>query len=90
MKSDSLTLVTKVNPVYPTDAKKNKVTGSVVLAATIGKDGTVEKLRVVSGPSALQRAALEAVKQWRYQPFLLNGNPIVVKSNITVTFTLAE
>jgi TonB family protein len=90
VKSDSLTLVTKVNPVYPADAKKNKLTGSVVLAATIGKDGTVEKLRVVSGPSALQRAALEAVKQWRYQPFLLNGNPIVVKSNITVTFTLAE
>jgi len=62
VKSDSLTLVTKVNPVYPRTPKKNKVTGSVVLAATIGKDGTVEKLRVVSGPSALQRAALEAVQ----------------------------
>jgi TonB family protein len=90
VKADSLVIVSKVQPVYPAEAKKNKVSGSVVLAATIGKDGTVEKLRVVSGPSALQRAATDAVKQWRYQPFLLNGNPIVVKSNITVMFTLAE
>jgi TonB family protein len=89
-KADSLVIVSKVQPVYPAEAKKNKVSGSVILAAIIGKDGTVERLRVVSGPSALQHAAIEAVKQWRYQPFLLNGNPIVVKSNITVTFTLAE
>jgi TonB family protein len=90
VKADSLVVVSKVQPVYPEAAKKDKVTGSVVLAATIGKDGTVEKLRVVSGPSALQRAAIDAVKQWRYQPFLLNGNPIVVKTNITVAFSLAE
>jgi TonB family protein len=90
VKAESLVVVSKVQPVYPAEAKKNKVSGSVVLAATIGKDGTVERLRVVSGPSALQRAAVEAVKQWRYQPYLLNGNPIVVKSNITVAFTLAE
>jgi TonB family protein len=90
VKADSLVIVSKVQPVYPAEAKKNKVSGSVVLAAIIGKDGTVERLRVVSGPSALQHASVEAVKQWRYQPFLLNGNPIVVKTNITVTFTLAE
>ncbi|HUD12459.1 MAG TPA: M56 family metallopeptidase [Terracidiphilus sp.] len=90
VKADSLVVVSKVQPVYPAEAKKNKISGSVVLAATIGKDGTVEKLRVVSGPSALQRAAVDAVKQWRYQPFLLNGNPIVVKTNITVRFTLAD
>jgi TonB family protein len=90
VKADSLVVVSKVQPVYPAEAKKNKVSGSVVLAATIGKDGTVEKVRVVSGPSALQRAAVEAVKQWRYQPYLLNGSPIVVKTNITVAFTLAD
>jgi TonB family protein len=90
VKADSLVVVTKAPPVYPEDAKKNKVTGDVILAATIGKDGTVEKLRVVSGPSALQRAAVDAVKQWRYQPFLLNGNPIEVKTNITIKFTLIK
>jgi TonB family protein len=90
VKADSLTLVNKVQPVYPVQAKKDKVTGSVVLAVNIGKDGVVKNLRVVSGPSALQRAALDAVKQWRYQPFLLNGDPIEVKTTVTVTFTLAE
>ncbi len=90
VQADSLTILSKVDPTYPTQAKKDKVTGSVVLATTIGKDGTVEKIHAVSGPSALQRAALDAVKQWRYQPYLLNGNPIVVKTSITVTFSLAE
>ena len=88
VKADSLVVVSKVQPVYPEEAKKDKVTGSVVLAATIGKDGTVEKLRVVSGPSALQRAAIDAVKQWRYQPTLLNGEPIDVLTTITVDFKL--
>jgi TonB family protein len=90
VKSDSLTLVTKVNPVYPADAKKNKVSGSVVLAATIGKDGAVEKLRIVSGPSVLQKPSLDAVRQWRYQPYLLNGNPIEVKTTITIVYSLSE
>jgi TonB family protein len=90
VKADYLTVVNKVTPIYPEQAKKDRVTGSVILATTIGKDGTVERLRVLSGPSALQKAALEAVRQWTYQPFLLNGNPIEVKTNITVTFTLAK
>jgi TonB family protein len=90
VKADALTVVNKVVPTYPEQAKKDRVTGSVVLATTIGKDGTVERLRVVSGPSSLQKAAVEAVKQWTYRPFLLNGNPIEVKTNITVVFTLAK
>ena len=90
VKADSLTAVNKVQPVYPEQAKKDRVTGSVILAATIGKAGTVEKLRVVSGPSPLQKAALDAVRQWTYRPFLLNGNPIEVKTNITVQFTLSK
>jgi TonB family protein len=90
VKADNLTAVNKVQPVYPEQAKKDRVTGSVILAATISKTGAVEKLRVVSGPSALQKAALDAVWQWTYRPFLLNGNPIEVKTNITVQFTLAK
>jgi TonB family protein len=90
VKADALTIVSKVNPVYPADAKKDRVQGSVVLAATIGKDGAVENLRVVSGPEALQKSALDAVKTWRYQPFLLNGDPIEVKTTIQVLYTLAK
>lgn len=90
VKSEALTLEKKVTPVYPIQAKKDKVTGKVSLAAIIGKDGAVENLRVLSGPSVLQKSALDAVQQWRYQPFLLNGDPIEVKTTINVTYTLAK
>lgn len=90
VKADALTIVTKVNPVYPVEAKKNKVQGTVELAAVIGKDGVVENLRVVSGPDALQKSSLDAVRQWRYQPFLLNGDPIEVKTTINIVYTLAK
>jgi len=90
VKPEALTIVSKVSPVYPADAKKDRVQGTVELAAVIGKDGTVENLSVVSGPDALQKSALDAVKDWRYQPFLLNGDPIEVKTTIKVIYTLAE
>ena len=90
VKSESLTLEKKVTPVYPIQAKKDRVTGTVALAAIIGKDGAIENLRIVSGPSALQQSALDAVRQWRYQPFLLNGDPIQVKTTIKVMYTLAK
>jgi TonB family protein len=90
VKAEDLVIAKKVQPVYPVEAKKARVTGSVVLAATIGADGAVENLRVVSGPSLLQTSALDAVRQWVYKPYLLNGNPIVVKTNITVLFTLSK
>ena len=77
-------------PVYPPDAKKAKVQGKVVLDAVIGKDGTVEKLTVVSGPDALQKSAMDAVRDWTYKPFLLNGEPVDVKTTITVTYSLAK
>ena len=64
--------------------------GKVLLDAVIGKDGSVEQLRVVSGPAELQQSALDAVKQWKYKPFLLNGDPIEVKTNITIVYTLAK
>jgi TonB family protein len=77
-------------PVYPPDAKKAKVQGKVVLDAVIGKDGTVEKLTVVSGPDALQKSAMDAVRDWTYKPFLLNGEPVDVKTTITVTYSLGK
>jgi TonB family protein len=83
-------LLSKVAPVYPDDAKRAKVTGSVVLAATIGKSGDVEALRVVSGPAMLQQSALDAVRQWKYKPYLLNGDPVVVETKITVVYTLKK
>jgi len=76
--------------VYPPDAKKKRVQGKVVLKAEIGKDGHVESLHVVSGPSELQQSAMDAVRQWVYKPFLLNGNPVNVITKITVQYTLAK
>jgi TonB family protein len=90
VKVTDLTILHKVVPVYPEDAKKDRVSGSVVLAATIGKDGAVEQLHVVSGPEALQQSAMDAVRQWTYQPYLLNGDPIEVETTITVIYTLAD
>jgi TonB family protein len=89
-KDAAANILSKVSPVYPQDAKTARVTGSVVLAAIIGKDGTVENLKVVSGPSQLQQSALEAVRQWKYKPYLLNGDPTEVKTTITVVYTLSK
>jgi TonB family protein len=90
VKADALTIVSKVSPVYPAEAKTKRVQGSVVMAAVIGKDGEVENLHAVSGPDALQKSALDAVKRWRYKPFLLNGDPIEVNTTIKVIYTLAK
>ena len=83
-------IVTKTTPVYPTEAKAAKIQGKVVLDAVIGQDGHVENLKVVSGPKELQQSALDAVRQWVYKPFLLNGNPVEVTTTINVTYTLAK
>jgi len=77
-------IVSKVQPVYPPDAKAQGVEGSVVLRALIGKDGRVEKLAVMSGSPLLSGAAIDAVKQWVYRPYLLNGEPVEVDTTITV------
>jgi TonB family protein len=83
-------LLTKVSPTYPVDAKKARILGKVVLNAVVGKDGNIENLVPASGPKELQQSALDAVRQWTYKPFLLNGEPIEVKTTITVTYTLAK
>jgi len=79
-----------VEPIYPSDAKAAGIQGSVVLDAVIGKDGMISSLKLVSGPPELTKAAWEAVKQWTYKPYLLNGDPIAVETTITVTFAFAK
>ena len=83
-------LLNKVVPVYPPEAKKARIQGTVVLDAVIGKDGKVENLRVVSGPSQLQQSSLDAVRQWTYKPYLLNGDPIEVKTTVNVVYSLGK
>jgi protein TonB len=77
-----------VQPVYPPIAKTAHISGTVILHAIISKDGNVEQLEYVSGPPLLMRAAMDAVKQWRYQPTTLNNEPVEVDTTISVVFTL--
>lgn len=81
-------LVSKVQPVYPPEAKEKGIGGTVVLHAIIGKDGTIQDLAVISGPPVLVASAMDAVKQWIYKPYLLNGDPTEVETTITVNFNL--
>ena len=81
-------IVTQTRPVYPALARQARIQGNVILHAIIDKDGKVAQLEVVSGHPLLVQAALDAVKQWRYKPTLLNGDPVEVDTQITVTFTM--
>lgn len=78
----------KVIPTYPAIAQIARASGTVVLLATISRTGTIENLRVMSGPAMLRQAALDAVKQWRYRPYMLNGQPVEVETTVDVQFTL--
>ncbi|MGE5053992.1 MAG: TonB family protein [Acidobacteriota bacterium] len=81
-------LVRRVDPVYPPLARSARIQGQVVLAAIISKAGAIEHLQVLSGHPMLVNAALEAVSQWRYRPYVLNGEVIEVETQITVNFKL--
>jgi protein TonB len=81
-------LLKKTTPMYPPIAVAARVEGTVVLEATISASGSIQNLRVVSGHPMLQQAALDAVRDWRYRPFLLNGRPVEVETTINVIFTL--
>ena len=82
-------LTHQVKPDYPPIAKQARIQGPVVLKAIIGKDGKIQNLQVVSGHPMLSQAALQAVKQWRYKPYVLNGQPTEVETSITVNFSLS-
>ncbi|MGA7218135.1 MAG: TonB family protein [Candidatus Sulfotelmatobacter sp.] len=82
-------LVRKVNPSYPPLARQARIQGTVILRAVISKDGSIENLTLVSGHPMLAPAAIEAVRQWKYKPYLLNGEPVEVDTEVQVNFTLA-
>jgi len=81
-------LLQKVAPDYPETAREMRLEGVVVLQALISKDGHIRDLHVVSGPTGLQKSALDAVQQWEYRPYLLNGEPVEVETTINVVFSL--
>jgi protein TonB len=82
-------LIHEVRPAYPPLARQARIQGAVVLQAVIGKDGAIQNLHVVSGHPMLTTSAIDAVKQWRYKPYFLNGEPVEVDTQITVNFTLS-
>jgi protein TonB len=83
-------LVSQPRPVYPPLAKQARISGTVRFTAIIGRDGTIQNLTLVSGHPLLVQSATEAVKQWRYKPTLLNGEPVEVVTQIDVNFTLNQ
>jgi periplasmic protein TonB len=82
--------LTKVDPVYPASARANGIQGQVRLHIIVGNDGHIQSLDVISGPDELKAAALDAVKQWTYKPYLLNGQPVAVDSIVLINFNLTS
>jgi periplasmic protein TonB len=83
-------LMVRTIPDYPAIARAARVSGVVVLQATISTSGEIKNLRAVSGPGMLQQAAIDAVRSWRYKPYLLNGTPVEVETTINVIFNLGQ
>ncbi len=82
-------IVRRVNPTYPPLARQARIQGVVILQAEISKEGNITNLQLISGHPMLAPAAIEAVKQWKYRPYLLNGEPVEVETQIQVNFTLS-
>ncbi len=82
-------LIYKVQPVYPPLARQARIQGSVLLRAIISRSGTIKDLSVISGHPMLLGAAIEAVRQWRYRPYMLNDEPVEVETQVTVNFSLS-
>jgi protein TonB len=81
-------LITKVQPIYPKTALNLRVEGTVELLATISRTGDISSVKVLSGNSQLTKAAADAVKQWKYKPYLLNGEPVDIQTQVTINFSL--
>ena len=81
-------LVKRVTPLYPQQARQLRLEGSVQILATIGKSGDVTGVKQLSGDGILGHAAAEAVRQWKYKPYYLNGEPIEIQTQVTVNFKL--
>lgn len=82
-------LILRVQPDYPVLARQVRVQGQVVLRAMISREGTIERLQVLSGHPMLVKAAVDAVQQWRYRPYVLNGEPVEVETEVKVNFVLS-
>jgi protein TonB len=82
-------IIKKVPPEYPNEARQKRVQGTVVLHGLIDKEGDVAEVSVVSGEPVLTQAAIDAVKQWKYKPYLLNGHPVEVETQFQLNFTLS-
>jgi len=83
-------LISKVPPIYPPEARSARIQGSVVVKALINQTGDVVSVDLISGHPMLAQAALDAVKQWKYRPYLLNGSAVAMETQVTVNFTLNE
>lgn len=83
-------IIHEVTPVYPEAARQARVQGTVVLDAVVSVEGAVRQVKFVSGPAALSQAAMDAVRWWRYEPYLMNGQPATVETTVAVTFRLAN
>ena len=80
----------KIPPIYPQDAKDQHVQGTVMLKMLVAHDGTVADLEVITGDPLLVYSAMDAVRQWKYKPFLLNGQSVEVETQVHVTYTLMD
>jgi protein TonB len=83
-------LIQKTAPIYPQIAKEARISGTVVIQATISKTGTIINSHALSGPAGLRQAALDAVRSWRYRPYQLNGEPVEVETTVSVVFNLGQ
>jgi protein TonB len=83
-------LVKQVQPTYPPEAMRLKIAGQVQLMATISKSGDISAVKILSGDSRLAHGAAEAVKQWKYKPYLLNGEPVEIQTQVTINFKLPQ
>jgi TonB family protein len=81
-------IIKKVSPAYPSNAVRLRIEGKVELLATVSKKGDISAIKVLSGDATLTRAAVDAVKQWKYKPYLLDGSPVEIQTQVTVNFKL--
>jgi len=83
-------LIKKTAPVYPASALRMRMEGTVELQATISATGDISAVKVLSGDPSLARAATDAVKRWKYKPYLLNGSPVEIQTQVTINFKLPQ
>ena len=79
-------LVHKVEPTYPAEARKDNLQGIIALDIVVGRDGSVVSMRALNGPEVLARAAMDALRWWRFEPYRVNGEPAVVETTVAVEF----